>query len=195
MHRLRPRPLRARSADPRDEQGAVALEAALVFMFLFFLLAGVIDVSMLFKDTYSVSSAARSGARMGAADPMSTTFARTAAEQAVSAMTDLDLTRVTEIWVYKANALTGETLVPGSCPVASCVKYTVAANGTLSAPTGVWLARNACASNTVDVDSVGVQVRYRHKAQVMFANNQILTERVTMRLEQIPTTQPCLSIL
>ncbi len=43
------------------------------------------------------------------------------------------------------------------------------------------------------MDSVGVQVRYRHKATVMFGDNAVVTERVMMRLEQIPTTQPCVS--
>ncbi|MBM6400956.1 TadE/TadG family type IV pilus assembly protein [Phycicoccus sonneratiae] len=171
----------------------MALEAALVFMFLFFLLAGVIDISMFFKDTYSVSSAARAGARMGSADPMSTTFAASAAGQAVSAMSDLDYTRVVDIWVYEANDVAGNLVSPPACPGVTCVKYTVNATGALSAPAGTWLVRNACAGTIVD--SVGVQVRYTHKAPVMFANNKVVTERVSMRLEQIPTTQACASVL
>ncbi len=171
----------------------MALEGAIVFLFLFTILAGVVDVSMFFKDTYSVSTAARAGARTAAADPMNTTFARDAARQAASAMTDLDWQRVTEIWVYKANPTTGATMTGSTCAV-QCVRFTLTGPGVPSAGSGVWTARNACISPTVPVDSVGVQVRYRHTATVMFADNQIITERVVMRLEQIPTTQPCLSL-
>ncbi|HMM95739.1 MAG: pilus assembly protein [Micrococcales bacterium] len=183
----------ATSGSRRDEQGAIALEAAIVFLFLFTLLAGVVDVSLFFKDTYSVSSAARAGARMAAADPLSTTFARDTATQVASALTDLDYSRVTEIWVYKADPDTGDTMSGSTCGT-KCVKFTLTAPGVASAGTGTWTSRNACASTSVDVDSVGVLVRYRHKAAVMFANNQIITERVTMRLEQIPSTQQCVSV-
>ncbi len=189
MHRLRQRPLRPGSSQPRDEQGAVALEAALVFLFLFFIVAGIVDVSMFFKDSYSVSTAARAGARMGAADPLNSTFARSTATQAASAMTDLDWARVTEIWVYKANATTGDTMTGSTCST-SCVRFTLTASGTPSAGTGSWTSRNACSGT--NVDSVGVLVRYRHRAPVMFANNAEITERVIMRLEQIPSTQTCI---
>ncbi|QKE85513.1 TadE/TadG family type IV pilus assembly protein [Arthrobacter sp. NEB 688] len=176
----------------RDERGAVALEAAIVFLFLFSMLAGVIDLSMYFKDSYSVSTAARAGARMAAADPLNATFTRSAATQAASAMTDLRWQDVKEIWVYKANVGTTSVLVtPLACGV-NCVKFTLTGPGTPSAGSGVWLSRNACSSGLVAVDSVGVRVVYQHKATVMFANNALITEDVVMRLEQIPSTQPCI---
>ncbi|MGG5258012.1 TadE/TadG family type IV pilus assembly protein [Phycicoccus avicenniae] len=176
----------------RDERGAVALEAALTFMFLFFILAGVIDVSIFFKNTFSVSSGARAGARMGSADPLNANFAKVTATQAASAMTDLDWTRITEIWVYKANTATNTLYVPTSCGVVGCVKFTVTAPGTVNAGTGVWTLRNACSGTTID--TVGVLVKYTNKAPVMFANNQVITEDVAMRLEQIPSTQTCVGV-
>lgn len=179
-------------ADPRDERGAVALEAAIVFLFLFAILAGVIDISMYFKDSYSVSTAARAGARMASADPLASPFTRAAATQAASGLTDLRWQDVKEIWVYKANVGTTSVLAtPAVCAV-NCVKFTLTAPGTPSAGSGTWPTRNACSGTLAAVDSVGVRVVYRHKASVMFANNALITEDVVMRLEQIPSTQPCI---
>lgn len=178
--------------DARDERGAVALEAAIVFLFLFAILAGVIDLSMYFKDAYSVSTGARAGARMASADPLNATFTRSAATQAASALTDLRWQDVTEIWVYKANVGTTSVLAtPAVCAV-NCVKFTLTGPGTPSAGTGTWPTRNACSGTLAAVDSVGVRVVYRHRASVMFANNALITEDVVMRLEQIPSTEPCI---
>ena len=170
----------------------MALEGAIVFLFLFTILAGIVDVSMFFKDTYSVSTAARAGARTASADPLNSNFAVNAAAQAASGMTDLDWHQIIDIWVYKANPTTGATMTGSTCAT-KCVRFTMTGPTTTTSGAGSWTGRNACISATVDVDSVGVQVRYRHHAQVMFADNQVITERVTMRLEQVPTTQPCTS--
>ncbi len=148
MHRPRPRPSRLRTTPPaqvRDERGAVALEAAIVFLFLFFILAGVIDTSMFFKDTYSVSSAARAGARTASADPLAANFARNTAGQVAGTLTDLDWTRVVDIWVYKANPTTGATMTGSTC-AAQCVRFTMTGPGTTSLGAGSWGGRNACIS-------------------------------------------------
>ena len=46
------------------DSGAVAVETAVVSMFLIILMFGIVESSFLFKDWLSVSAAARAGARM-----------------------------------------------------------------------------------------------------------------------------------
>lgn len=174
----------------RDERGAIALEAALVTVLLFTIVAGIVDCSMYFRTSYEVSSAARAGARIASADPLSTTFARTAALQVTSAMEDLDMTRVTQLWVYKADPTTGVPTSGASC-TSSCVKFTVSAAGVPSAGTGSWTGRQACAGGTVD--AVGVYLEYRNDAPIQFLENKLIGERTVMRLEQVPSTLACVS--
>lgn len=182
----------------RAERGAVAIEAAIVSVLLFTILAGVVDVSMLFRTTYEVSSASRAGARLAAQEPLAPTFARDAAVQVVSALDGLDFTRVRRIWVYRANpgSPTGEPSSGSTC-LSQCVMFTVSSTGVVDAGTGSWTARNACAGDPVGgadpVDAVGVRVQYQHKAAVLFADGQLVQETTTMRLEQLPTAVVCRS--
>lgn len=178
---------------PGDERGAVAVEMALVASMLITILVGVVDVSMLFKTNYEVSSASRAGARTASAAPMSTTFARTAAQQVAASMEGMDYTRVTRLWVYRANVAspTGEPASGyGTCS-SQCVSFTIDANGIVSAGSGSWTGRRACAGGTVD--SVGVRVQYQNRAAVRIGDNQLLQETTVMRLEQIPATLTCVS--
>lgn len=197
MHRLRPRPLHARSANPRDEQGAVALEAALVFMFLFALLAGVVDLSMYFKASYQLSSGARAGARTAASEPLAASFANDAAAQVASMLKGMNAenVRVTKIWVYRAvdtgSSNVGEPTGGASC-TSDCVKYTYdASTGTAVYSSGAWTSRSACATGSPTIQSVGVRVEYRYDAPVRFAENSLITESSVMRFEEIPSTRTC----
>lgn len=192
------RPVSTASPACRSERGAVAVEAAIVSTMLFIICAGVVDLSMLFRTTYEVSSASRAGARLAAQEPLATTFARDAATQVVAAMEGMDYTRVTRIWVYRAdpNSATGEPASGATCS-SQCVKFTVSATGVVSAGTGSWTGRKACPGDPVagvdPVDAVGVRVQYRHDAPIMFADNQLVQETTSMRLEQLPTTVVCTS--
>lgn len=176
----------------RAERGAVAVEAAIVSTLLFTIAVGIVDVSMLFRTSYEVSSASRAGARLASAEPRSTTFARDAAQQAAASMADLDGTRITKLWVYKANTASavGDPVSGVTCS-SSCVQFTVDAAGVVSAGTGSWTARQACAGGTVD--SVGVRVQYRNDAPIRIGENALLEETTVMRLEQIPATLTCVS--
>lgn len=182
----------------RDERGAIAVEAAFVSTLLFTILAGVVDVSMLFRTTYEVSSASRAGARLAAQEPLATTFARDTAVQVAAALEGMDYSRVTKIWVYKANpsSPTAEPSSGSSCPT-QCVKFTVTSAGVVSAGTGTWTGRKACAGEPVagvdPVDAVGVRVEYRHDAPIRFADNQLVQETTTMRLEQLSASLVCVS--
>jgi len=170
----------------------VAVEAAGAFLLLFIILAGVVDVSMLFRTTYEVSTASRAGARLASAEPMALNFAADAAQQVAASMSDMDGTQITKLWVYKANTTSpGDPTSGTSCP-SQCVKFTVSGTGVVTAVSGTsWLSRQACAGGTVD--SVGVRVQFRHHAPIMFGEGALVEETTVMRLEQIPATLTCVS--
>lgn len=198
---LRPAPWSRRARAPRlgrtlarrDEQGAVAVEMGIVTMMLITILIGIIDVSWMFLTTYEVSSAARAGARTASSAPMSTTFARDAAQQVSASLNGQDYTRVTRVWVYRANPAspTGEPAAGTDVCSSQCVSFTISSSGIVSAGSGSWTGRRACAGGTVD--TVGVRVTYRNQAPVRIGQNALLTETTVMRLEQIPATLTCVS--
>ncbi len=175
-----------------SERGAIAVETAIVSVMLLMLMAGIIDSSMLFRDSIIVSSAARAGARTGSAEPLASSFATDAAGQALAAMTDLVPGKITKIWVFKASTTTGAPASGSSCS-SSCVKFTVSSSGVLSSPSGSWSARNACAGSPT-INAVGVLVEYRHPSTMgFFFNNQLLTETTAMQLEPVPSNLACVS--
>lgn len=188
-----PRPARA-------ERGVVAVEAAVVSTLLFTILAGVVDVSMMFRTTYEVSSASRAGARLAAQEPLAPSMARDAAVQVATSMDGMAYAEITKLWVYKANpsSLTGEPTSGSNC-TSQCVKFTVSADAdghpVVSAGTGSWTGRKACAVDPVggvdQVDAVGVRVQYRHAAPIMFGDGKLVQETTTMRLEQLSSALVC----
>ncbi len=195
----RPRPRGLPAAHP--ERGAVAVEAGIVFMLLFTILAGVVDVSMMFRTTYEVSSASRAGARLAAQEPLSPDLAADAAQQVASAMDGMNYSRITKLWVYKANpnSPTGEPASDSNCTSGvKCVKFTVSddhGHPKVSAPVGSWTGRRACAVDPVagvdQVDAVGVRVQYQHEAPIMFGDGKLIQETTTMRLEQLSSALVC----
>ncbi|MGL5851814.1 MAG: TadE/TadG family type IV pilus assembly protein [Phycicoccus sp.] len=186
-------PVGERRRPPRDERGAVSIEAAFVGVLLFVILSGVIDVSVLFRTTYEVSSASRAGARLAAAEPMAPTFARDAARQVVSSMEGMDYRRVTRLWVYRADpsSPTGEPASGSGACSGQCVSFNVTPSGNVTGGSGSWSGRNACAGGTVD--AVGVRVQYRNEAPITFGDDLLVEETTVMRLEQISSTQVCVS--
>ncbi|MGL4744528.1 MAG: TadE/TadG family type IV pilus assembly protein [Dermatophilaceae bacterium] len=182
----RPRP-------PRNERGAVAVEAAFVGTLLFGILSGVVDTSVLFRTTYEVSSASRAGARLAAAQPMATNFARDSARQVVASMAGLDYTRITRLWVYRADpdSPTGEPASGSEACGTKCVSFSVSSRGAITRLSGSWSGRNACAGGVVD--TVGVRVQYRNDAPITFGDDRLVQETTVMRLEQISSGAVCVS--
>lgn len=172
------------------ERGAVAVETALMSMVLVMILGGVIDTSMLFRDSLAVASATRAAARTGASEPLAATFASDVATQAVDAMSDLDYTRIAQLWVYKADVASGAPASGWGC-ASNCFKFTVSASGTLSSPTGSWSARRACADS---MEALGVYVEYRHPSTIgMFFDGQRIRDNAIMQFEPVPSSTTCVS--
>lgn len=175
------------------DSGAVAVETALVSMFLVTVLFGVVESSFLFKDSISVSASVRAGARMGASQPRSPSFAQDSADQVTNSLSDLNPANLQEVWVYKT---TGATGLPDSGSFASCnlcVKFVWQAiapgspgsPGSLVQSSGNWpsASQNACAGDPAR-DALGVYLKYRHTAPLgFFFNNLTLTESTVMWIE------------
>ena len=177
--------------------GVVAVETAIISMFLLVLLFGVVESSFLFKDYLSVSAATRAGARMGASQPRiasvsgSPDFAQLAANQVTNAITGLIPANLQQVWVYKASATTG---LPDSGSFASCTvcdKFTWSAvTQSLVDTSSSWPAgsQDACSGDS-NRDSLGVYIQYRHSSPLgFFFKGAILNESTVMWIE--PTTAP-----
>lgn len=176
----------------RGERGAVAVETALVAMLLITMIYGVVETSFLYRDGLVVSSASRAGARTGSSLPRDPAFAIAAANQVETAMGRADLSRVTAVWVFKANPATGLPDSGNFTTCTTCVKFIGSAVGLVpnGSPLG-WSfdSQNAC---TGTVDTLGVYVQYSYPSRLgFFFKNHTLTESTVMRLEPYDRTGPC----
>jgi len=177
------------------DSGAVAVETAVVSLVLILLVFGVVETSFLLKDWLTVSSAARAGARMGASQPRSPTFAQDTANQVTNAITGLNPAKIQEVWVYKATATTG---FPDSGSFASCsvcVKFTWNVGTSSLSPVSLagWpnTSQNACSGDAAR-NALGVYVKYQHTSPLaFFFNNMTVSESTVMWLEPIAGTAVC----
>jgi Flp pilus assembly protein TadG len=191
-------PSERRGSTANRDRGAVAVETAFISVFLVTLLFGIIDASFLFKDGLTVSSAARAGARMGASQPKSLSFAQDSADQVTNSISGLaQASRDTiEVWVYEADAsLVNGRPSAGICPSA-CVKYNWPNGATkLTYLSGSWASthQNACNGDSRH-NSLGVYVKYQHSSPVgFFFKNVTVSESTVMFLEPVPSALDCLA--
>jgi len=120
----------------RCDSGAVAVETALVMTVLVTLLFGIVDSSFLFKDSVSVSTAARAGARMGASQPRVSNFAQAAADQVTNSLSDLNPALLQAVWVYKTTSTGASAGLPDSGSFASCTTCVKFIWNVLASPPG-----------------------------------------------------------
>jgi hypothetical protein len=173
------------------ERGAVAVETALVSMLLVTIIYGVVETSFLFRDGMVVSSASRAGARVASSLPRDGTFASSASDQVLDAMGSVDPSRISAVWVFKANPSTGLPDSGTFTTCSTCVRYRGTAAGLVAdgAPGWAATAQNACAGSQ---DSVGVYVQYRYPSRLgWFFGNQRLQESTVMRLEPYDRSGAC----
>ena len=174
------------------DRGAVAVEAALVTPVLLLIVVAIVEFGLVYKDQIAATSAVRSGARMASAEPRIASFAQDAADAVAKEGSALDLTKVTDLWIYKADS-TGHPVGAGgtfnSCS-SSCLKFAYSSGSkkfVVSSGTWAYTTQDACVG---EQDSVGVFMRYNHAAatDVLFRTITITTHTV-MRLEPIPSLQ------
>jgi Flp pilus assembly protein TadG len=167
------------------------VETALVSMLLITMLYGVVETSFLYRDALVVSSASRAGARTASSLPRDSAFATSAIAQVGSALGAMDVSRVSAVWVFKANPATGLPDSGGFTSCATCVKYVGSASGLVPDGAPGWTAndQNACSGT---MDTVGLYVQYRYPSRLgFFFKNQRLTESTVMRLEPYDRTGAC----
>jgi hypothetical protein len=193
--------------DGRDE-GAAAVEFALVAMLLITLVFGIIEFSLLLRDYVSVGSAVRQGARIASAEagagtatcptyvgapPCSPVNVPRLAQDAADAIqvegSAMPKGNIDEIWVYKANTngFPGSaTDMAGSTCGTNCVKYVwIASTGKFQYSSGSWDSRtiNACVGNS---DSVGVIMKATHHYIIgMFGTSTSMSDRAVMLFEPL----------
>ncbi|MGD9798357.1 MAG: TadE/TadG family type IV pilus assembly protein, partial [Acidimicrobiia bacterium] len=86
----------------RDEDGAAAVEFALILPVLVLLVFGIIEFGMAFKSSLTVTSATRSGARTASALPRESNFHEATANAVARSVSTLPDGAVEELWIYKA---------------------------------------------------------------------------------------------
>lgn len=155
------------------------------------ILFGIVEFGAVFRDSLSISSATRAGARTASAEPRASTFMEDTLAATTTAATGVKFSNGAEIFIYRARAdglpASGS---PSSCTTA-CNRY-VFNSGTWSRSGGSgWdpATQQACAGATVD--SVGVSMRNNHQAItgfLPFLNNLNQRERTVMRLEPLESS-------
>ncbi len=188
---------RRRRAGRRPDRGAVAVETALVTPVLLVVLLGIIELPMLIRDYVAVTSAARSGVRVGSAAPAreapsASAFVQLAADAVARSASGLPDGALRYVLVYEANddGYPGSgTTMPDSCAgVSRCVMLTWdEAAGGFTYASGSWASAtvNACFPN--DVDAVGVQVVADHSfLSGLIGTSMTMSDHAVMNFEPLP---------
>ena len=193
----------------RTERGAAAIEAALVTPLLCLLVFGIIEMSLLMRDTVATTSAVRTGARIASTDagagpgicvassnpppctPASApALAQAAADAIARAGSAMPKDSIQWILVYDANAAgypqpSGNTTL--TCTT-NCVKYVWDAGlDRFRYASGTWTSStiNAC-TNDPARQSVGVAMRATHGWMTgLFGSGVALQERSVMQFEPL----------
>ena len=183
----------ARLRTRRREDGAVALEAALVLPILLIIVLGIIEVGFLIRDHNVVVSNTRTGARIastgagagpgtcasGPEEPPCTpasspALAQMAADAIQRSGSAMPLDQISYILVYKANdkgypGVDGSTTMPTSCSgYSNCVRFVWRKSADkFRYAEGSWDSRtiSACFPGTASkpLDRVGIQMVANHK--------------------------------
>lgn len=197
----------------RSERGAVAVEAALITPLLIMFVLGIIEMSMLMRDTVSSTSAVRVGGRVASVSagsgpgvcqasaspppcaPANTpALAQAAADAIQRAGSAMPKDQIDYLLVYDANT-GGYPLPEGNTGLAcstNCVRF-VWDDGLnkFRYSSGTWVSTtiNACV-NHANRDTVGVVMVSRHPwVTGLFGSGVQLEERSVMNFEPLPSEQ------
>lgn len=173
------------------------IEAAIVFPVVMVLLFGIIEYGFVFKDSLTVTSATRAGARTAATQAKYTTFYDAGQGAVQAAMNALPNNGPQDLWIYKAGTNGRPLLIGGgeaadfNSPCQICARYTWdSSTRAWNLVSNTWpiSTHNACASTSTDPDSFGVWLKAKHDYFTsMFGNSRTLTDNTVMRLEPRPS--------
>lgn len=191
----------------------MAVEAALVTPILFLFVLGIIEMSLLMRDTVATTSAVRVGGRVASVSaaagpgtceasaspppcsPASTpALAQAAADAIQRAGSAMPKDRIEYILVYRANS-NGYPMPSGNSSLtctSDCVRYTWDAGlNKFRYAGGTWISTqiNACV-NHANRDAVGVAMVAKHPwVTGLFGSGTTITERTVMNFEPLPSEQ------
>lgn len=185
-----------RLASRGHERGAALVEAAIVLPVLITILLGVIEVGFIFKDSLTISSAVRAGARIGAVDGTNTLSDYDILMAVKSGSSALPSNAIQAVVVYKAS--TTSSALPTGCSsgsTSSCNYYT----GTF-VQSAFTSASFGCGTGSVDSnwcptarlnhqsdppDYVGVYIKINHSYFTGFfgAGPKVMTDKAVLRIE------------
>jgi len=191
----------------------VAVEAALVTPILFMFVLGIVEMSLLMRDTVATTSAVRVGGRVASVSagagpgvcaasanpppcsPASTpALAQAAADAIQRAGSAMPKDRINYILVYRANS-GGYPLPAGNTSLtcsSSCVRYVWDSGlSKFRYAGGTWQSTdiNACV-NHANRDAVGIAMVADHPwITGLFGDGVELTERTVMNFEPLPSEQ------
>lgn len=194
----------------RSEDGAVAVEAALITPLLFLLVMGIVELAFLMRDDVALTSLVRTAGRTASANPGAgpagvdaegdcvapcsggnvPKLAQLAANAIQRAGTALPEDSITELWIYRANdkgfpGANGSTAM--SCSI-NCIQYRwVKAKDEFRYYTGTWLSKgiSACANN--NPDAVGVYLKSRHDFNTnVFSSAVDIEDHAVFTFEPLP---------
>jgi hypothetical protein len=192
---LRCRVGRARRTTADRERGAVLVEAALIFPLLIFVVLGIAEYSLAYRNSLSVSSASRAGARTASALARNANYATDTRDAVAAALSALPKSRWQEVWVYQAQKPTDAAPgLPDSGDFTSCtkcVRFTWDAATSSWSQAGTWddQTQDACAG---EADYIGVYVKAEHRyVTKLFGTSRTLQDHTVMRFEPIPSASVC----
>lgn len=179
------------------QRGAVLVEAAIVFPVLMLFVFGIIEYGFVFKDSLTISSATRAGARVAASQAKYTTFYNASQSAVANALGPLPADGPLELWIYKAGPNGRPVLTGGaeaadfSAPCQVCARYSWSPSTrswTQTFSTWPVNSHNACTSSSANPDSFGVWVKAEHHFFTqLFGSSRTLTDSTVMRLEPRPS--------
>jgi Flp pilus assembly protein TadG len=187
---------RSRTFIKKDFRGAALVEAAIVFIPLSVIVFGIIEYGFIFKNSLTLSSATRAGARTASAMPKtpSATFFPAVMEATKRAATAANFQEGDTMWIYEADADGNPKTACGTTGSDLCVVYTYR-SGNWNGPSGGWNSQDevsACLGGTTPgagIDSVGIRLELSHKALTGFFTDMDLREKTVMKFE--PTQSSC----
>jgi len=199
----------ARLRRPSGDDGAAAVEFALVSLLLFTLLLGIMEFSLVMRDSVAITSAVRTGARIASAEaaaghvtscPPATTcapanvpqLAQDAADAVQKAGSAMPKGNIDELWIYKAgtNGLpSGASSMSTATCGSDCVKFVwVDSAGKFQYASGTWTSTTIAACvGAGKSDSVGVIMKATHKMLFgLFGTSLSMSDRAVMQFEPLP---------
>lgn len=187
----------------RDARGAVMVEAAITLPVLMLLLFGLLEYGLLFRTSFSMSDAARSGARVAVAQPRTAGYHLSAAAAVSGTLSAANVPgdQIGMMVIYRADPKTGGLRGGGALPTqieacsAHCWKFDWNSSTREYVPRAspTWSASSQHACGTLaNTDYLGVYVKVTHRFVTgMLQDQKVLTERTVMRLEPLGSADEC----